>query len=111
MSIALTFLRGANGIVGSQVPDSFSFTDLTNQALNSTITSEEITVTGLIAYATVTVSCNVGEIDAGTSALSGTWETSKDVTVSASGSIKVRARRTSSNTYADSVSQVITVGT
>ena len=111
MSTALKLLRCINEEEQPQNPDAFSFNDTVDENLDATVTSNQITVTGLNAGYPVDVSCNVGEIDAGTSALSGTWGTSKTVTVSGSGTIVLRARRTSSTTYYDTVTQIITVGT
>ena len=109
MSLLARFLV-ASSVSGGQdtTPNAFSFTNVTTSSAGVITTSETITVTGMSAGSSVSVSCTSGQIDAGTSSLSGTWETSKTVTASGSGTIQLRARITSGD-YIDSVNQAITV--
>jgi hypothetical protein len=92
-------------------PDTFNFSDQTNVALSSTITSNTVTITGLSPNISITVSGTGGTIDAGTSALSGTFAASKSVTTSGTGTIVVAGRITSSGSYNQQTSMTITVGT
>lgn len=93
-------------------PTAFSFTDSSGIELSTLTTSGTVTISGLEPnYTLLSVSCTGGEIDAGTSALSGTWATSKTVTVSATGTIVVAARATSSSNFLTAVNVVVTVGT
>jgi len=112
MTSAFKILASSNSVSTpvEQNPDSFNFNNLNNVGPSSTATSNQITITGLTANAPVTVSVNVGEVDAGTSTLSGVWESSKEVTVSASGTIVVRPRRQASSSYYATTSQTVTVG-
>lgn len=110
MSSAFKVLAASNAVAVEQNPDPFSFNNLTNVGLSSTATSNQITITGLTANAPVTVSVNTGQVDAGTTALSGVWASSKEVTVSGSGTIVVRPRRTASSSYYTTTSQTVTVG-
>ena len=112
MTSAFKILASSNSgtTAVEQNPDPFNFNNLTNVGLSSTATSNQITITGLTANAPVTISVNTGQVDAGTSALSGVWASSKEVTVSASGTIVVRPRRTASSSYYTTTSQTVTVG-
>lgn len=88
-------------------PNQFTFTDVTSAtSLSTTYTSNTATLTGMDAWQTVTVTASgSGEIDAGTSTLSGTWSsTSKTANTGASGQIVVAARVTSNSTYSSTTS-------
>lgn len=84
------------------VPNAFSFTDQTGVALSSTITSASITVSGIDAAATITVTGGTYDING-----SGTF-------VSTSGTVDngdtVRARHTSSASYSTATNTVVTIG-
>ena len=93
------------------VPDAFTFTDVNNTNLSTITTSGTITVTGVDPSQSITVSVSGGEVDAGTSTLSGTWSsTSKTVTSSASGTFVIAARASSSSSYGTAVNVVVTIG-
>lgn len=109
MKAAVKALMGSGGTV-EQTPDAFNFTNSTG-AINGTAVEKEITITGLYPGYPVTVSCSGGLIDAGTTVVSGSYGTSKDVIVSPSGTIRVRARLVASNTYYAYVYQTVFVGT
>lgn len=111
MSLTYKMLAASKSGVVEQNPNPFNFSNLTNVGLSSYATSNQITITGLTANAPVTVSVNTGQVDAGTTALSGSWSSSKEVTVSPSGTIVVRPRRVSSSSYYSTTSQTVTVGT
>ncbi|QCW84956.1 hypothetical protein EQU24_20980 [Methylotuvimicrobium buryatense] len=82
-------------------PDAFSFTQQTDVALNSTITSEPITVTGINAPAPISVSGGAYAINSGGF-------------TSAQGSVKagdqVRAQVQSSDTHNTTTSATVTIG-
>lgn len=84
------------------IPDAFTFTDQTDVARSSTITSAAITVSGIDSAATITVTGGEYDINA-----SGTF-------VSTSGTVDngdtVRARHTSSASYLTAVNTVVTIG-
>lgn len=84
------------------IPDAFTFTDQTDVAVSSTITSAAITVAGIDSAATITVTGGEYDINA-----SGTF-------VSSSGTVDngdtVRARHTSSASYLTAVNTVVTIG-
>jgi alpha-tubulin suppressor-like RCC1 family protein len=92
------------------IPDTFGFGTATGAETNTSTESGEVTVTGLDPNTPINVSTNVGTIDAGTTVLSGTFETSKIVTTSASGTLVVKVRVTSSASFATSVVATITIG-
>lgn len=83
-------------------PNAFSFTDQTGVALSSTITSAAITVAGIDAAATITVTGGTYDING-----SGTF-------VSTPGTVNngdtVRARHTSSASYETATNTVVTIG-
>ncbi len=91
-------------------PNAFSFTDATNAFAGTTYTSNTITVTGLEPNYSITVSCTGGQVDAGTSALSGTFATSKSVTTSGTGTLVVATNIVSSSTAGGSVNSIVTIG-
>jgi hypothetical protein len=91
--------------------DPFSFTSSTNVNPSSTNTSNTVTITGLSPNnsVTVTISGGLANVDAGTTALSGSYAASKTVTTSASGTIVVRAQATASSNFNTSRDVTITV--
>lgn len=91
-------------------PNSFSFTSQTGANLNTLTTSSLITVTGLEPNHPIAVTCTGGSIDAGTSSAPGFWTTAKSVTTSGSGTLVVRARLTSSNSFSTTTSCTIGIG-
>ena len=92
-------------------PDAFSFTDVGGATTNTVYTTDNVTITGLQPNYSITVTASGGTVDAGTSALSGTFATSKTVTTDALGSIVVSARVTSSPSAGATVNCVVTIGT
>lgn len=82
-------------------PDAFTFTDQTNVALSSTITSAAITVSGINSAATITSS-------------GGTFDINSSGTFISSGTVNngdtVRARVTSSSSNSTAVNCVVTIG-
>ncbi|MDD2923633.1 IPTL-CTERM sorting domain-containing protein [Rhodoferax sp.] len=82
-------------------PVAFSFTDQTGVATSTVITSNAITVSGINAPATITISG--GEYKIGT----GSW-TNASATVSAGDSVTVR--HTSSASFSSSVNTVLSIG-
>jgi hypothetical protein len=46
-------MMGGGGMMGDTTPDAFSFTDQVGVALNSTATSNEITISGITASTTI----------------------------------------------------------
>ena len=91
-------------------PDAFSFTDVGGAATN-TVYTDTVTITGLQPNYSITVTASGGTVDAGTSALSGTFASSKTVTTDALGSIIIAARVTSSASAGTTTSCIVTVGT
>lgn len=87
---------------GDTTPNAFTFTDQTDVALSSTITSAAVSISGITAQATITVTG--GEYDIG---LSGLF-------TSASGTVNngdtVRARHTSSGSNSTATNTIITIG-
>lgn len=83
-------------------PDSFSFTDQTGVARSSTITSAAITVSGIDAAATISVTGGTYDING-----SGSF-TSSSGTVEAGDT--VRARHTSSASYETATNTVVSIG-
>lgn len=83
-------------------PDAFSFTDQTGVARSTTITSASVTISGIDAPATITVSGGLYDING-----SGDF-------VSTPGTVNsgdtVRARHTSSASYATATNTVISIG-
>ena len=98
-----------------ETPTSFTnaFNDVTGAERNTLRQSNTVTISGLEPNYSITVQASGGgaQIDAGTSSLSTVWATSKTVTTSATGTIVVAARLTSSGSFSASVSTTITVGT
>lgn len=92
------------------IPNSFSFTDINNASLATQYTSNTVTISGFDPNISVTVTASGGTVDAGTSALSGTFASSKTVTTSGSGTIVVAARLTSSSSYSTPADCTVTVG-
>lgn len=92
----------AQAAASDTTPDAFSFTDQSGVALSSTITSAPITITGIDAAATISVTGGEYDING-----SGTF-------VSTAGTVNngdtVRARGTSSGSYATDVDVVVTIG-
>lgn len=92
-------------------PSTFTFTSVSNADLGTTYTSDTVTVTGLSPNITVNVtSIGGGTVDAGTSSLSGSFDGSKTVTTSGSGTIVVAVRNTSSKNYSSSTSCGASIG-
>lgn len=102
MLLALQLLNLLEGAAGDTTPDQFTFTDQSGVALSSTITSAPITVVGIDAPATITVTGGTYDING-----SGTF-------VSTAGTVNngdtVRARHTSSASYLTTVNTVVTIG-
>lgn len=94
------FLGGEGG--DDTTPNAFSFTDQTGVARSSTITSAAITVSGIDAAATISVTGGTYDVNG-----SGTF-------VSTSGTVDngdtVRARHTSSASYSTATNTVVTIG-
>lgn len=78
--------------IADLTPDDFVFQKRINTQLNTTIQSETVTVTGLEPLYPFNITATNGTIDAGTASLSGTFSSSKTVTTSSSGTIKLAAR-------------------
>lgn len=89
-------------------PNAFAFTDVTGAALSTVYTSTTITLSGMDPSRSITITCTGGTIDAGTSALSGTFATSKAVTTSGTGTVVLAARVTSSASNNTAVNCVVT---
>lgn len=92
------------------VPNAFSFTDATGALAGTLYTSNTITVTGLEPNYSIGVSCTGGQVDAGTSSLSGTFAASKTVTTSGTGTLVVATQIQSSSTSGASVNSTVTIG-
>jgi hypothetical protein len=92
-------------------PDPFTFTDVTGAALNTTYTSNTLTITGLEPNTSnvIVQAPSGGLIDAGTTALSGTFATSKSITTSSTGTLVVAARVTSSSSGGTAVNCLVQV--
>lgn len=82
-------------------PDAFSFTDLTNVGLSSVITSNTITVSGISAAATISVSGGTYSINGG--AYTGS-------TGSVSNGQTVTVQHTSSASYSTATNTILTIG-
>jgi hypothetical protein len=91
-------------------PNTFSFTDVTDAPISTTTTSNTVTVSGLEPNFSITVSASGGTVDAGTSALSGTFASSKTVTTSGTGTLVVAARVTSSASPSTATNCTVTIG-
>lgn len=91
-------------------PNQFTFTDATGALAGTLYTSNTITVTGLEPNYSIGVSCTGGQVDAGTSSLSGTFAASKTVTTSGTGTLVVATQIQSSSTSGASVNSTVTIG-
>jgi len=83
------------------VPDAFTFSDRFNVALSSTITSDPITVSGIDAAATISVTDGEYSINGGAFTTSSGTVSNGDA---------VRARHTSSASNSTTVNTVVTIG-
>lgn len=90
-------------------PDQFTFTDVSGINPSTVTTSGTVTVTGLSPNIPISVTASGGTVDAGTSSLSGTFDSSKAITTSATGTFVMAARATSSASYSTAVDVVVTV--
>lgn len=90
-------------------PDQFTFTDVSGINPSTVTTSGTVTVTGLSPNIPINVTASGGTVDVGTSSLSGTYDTSKSVTTSSTGTFVMAARATSSASYSASVNVTVTV--
>jgi len=99
--MAVLIIR-SSAVAADTTPDAFTFTDQTGVALSSTITSAAITVSGITAAATISVSGGSYDING-----SGSFTTS-------SGTVNngdtVRARVTSSGSNSTAVTATVTIG-
>jgi hypothetical protein len=95
-------VTGTGIAAGDSTPDAFSFTDQTDVAVSSTITSAAITVAGIDTTANISVSGGTYDKNA-----SGTF-TADAGTVSNGDT--VRARHTSSGSNSTAVNTVVTIG-
>ena len=84
-------------------PNSFSFTNLTDQSLNTLVTSNSVTVSGFDGPLTVSVS---GQGNPQLSVSGGSWASSGSVSSGQS----IRIRLTSSNTYSTTTSAYLNLG-
>ncbi|NDK07809.1 DUF1800 family protein [Candidatus Gracilibacteria bacterium] len=91
-------VEGTNTV--DTTPDNFVFNDLGSQELNTSLTSNEITVTGINTG--VTLSISVGEY----SLNNGTYSTANVVVNNGD---KIKLRRTSSTNYNTSVNTILTI--
>lgn len=89
---------------------SFVFGDVTGANLNSVITSDQITVTGVEPNIDLDITAVGGTISAGTVAISNVFASTATVTTSPSGSFALAARVTSSDAEITTSSVSITVG-
>ena len=87
---------------GDTTPNAFSFTDQTGVALSSTITSAAITVSGIDAAATISVSGGSYDING-----SGTFVTTPGTVNNGD---TVRARHTSSASHETATNTIVTIG-
>lgn len=92
-------------------PSTFSFGYVYGKSLNSTQTSNTVTITGLSANYPVSISVEGGSYDVGTSALTGVWKTAPTtVTTSGSGTLVAAVRGTASSEYSTSTIVKLNVG-
>lgn len=96
--------------VADTTPNQFTFTDTTGAILNTTYTSDTITVSGLEPNLSITINASGGTVDAGTSSLSGTFASSKTVTTSGTGTLVLAARVTSSGSFSTAVNCTVSIG-
>ena len=94
-------LTGAIGTAADTTPDAFTFTDQTGVALNSTITSNTITVSGITAAASISIT-------GGTYSINGGAYTSSAGTVTNGQTVSVR--HTSSSSYSTATNTTLTIG-
>lgn len=103
MLLALQLLNLLEAEAGDDTtPDQFSFSDQSGVALSATITSAAITVAGIDAAATITVSGGTYDING-----SGTFTADPG---SVNNGDTVRARHTSSASYLTATNTVVTIG-
>jgi hypothetical protein len=93
-----------------ETPSQFNFTDINDAVLSTQYTTSTVVVSGLEPNYPITISASGGTIDAGTSSLSGTFASSKTVNTSASGTLVMAARVTSSSFYLTTVNCTVTIG-
>lgn len=94
-------LRGGTPVAGDTTPNAFSFTDQTNVALSSTITSTAITVSGIDSPTSISSTGGTFDINA-----SGTFISSGTV----NNGDQVRARHTSSGSNSTATNTIVTIG-
>src|SRR5690606_18977031 len=102
--MSILMLSGASGasVPPDTTPDAFSFTDQTDVATSATITSAAITVAGINAPATITVSGGTYDINSSGSFTSSSGTVNNGDTV--------RARHTSSGSNSTATNTVVTIG-
>jgi hypothetical protein len=102
--IAAIYAAGSAGMCLAEdtTPDPFSFTDQTDVELNTLVTSDAVTVTGINAAASISVSGGEYEINS-----SGTW-TSEDGTINNNDTVRVR--QTSSDSFSTQTDTTLTIG-
>jgi hypothetical protein len=91
----------ASGGSSDTTPDQFTFTDVSNQPINTVITSDPVTITGIDAASAITVSGGTYSINGGAYTASAGTAVLNDV---------VRARHTSSASELTVVSTIVTIG-
>lgn len=109
----ITVGSGSITFTATTTTSTISIASVTNALLNSTYTSATITVNGLPYNAsgiTVTQPNGIGTVDAGTTALSGSFATSKsNITATSTGTIVVAVQLTSSGSASTAFSADISV--
>jgi len=105
---ATLYITGSNSgfdmeVCRDRTPDSFSFTALTNQARSTLLTSNSVTINGIDANTSVSISGGEYEINGDSN-----WTTTSS-TVDSGDTVTVRL--TSSSSYSTKVSATLTVGT
>ena len=99
-TVTLTLGSPGSGSISYVIKDpnltatAFSFTPVTGQEANTIVTSSNVTITGLEPNLSTTVTATGGSVDAGTTALSGSFAASQTLTSSPSGTILVAAQVT-----------------
>jgi hypothetical protein len=97
-SVSIVNIQGA---CTDTTPDVFTFTDQTNVALNTVATSDTITVSGICAFATISISGGTYSINGGAyTSVSGMVGNGNTVTV----------RQTSSGSYSTTTNATLTIG-
>ncbi len=100
--ISTTYVGTSYEIAGADTtPDAFTFTDVVNATLSAQYTSNTITVTGINAAATISIT-------GGTYSVNGGAYTSNAGTVNVNDNVAVRV--TSSGSYSTAVNVVLTIG-